>query len=88
MRTLSAALVVMLFLSWVMLTTPDPDSRCWEVDVMSSSFHGPPIETWHVVGRIESDSEGFVFVCREHGRIRVERFMVVGIRPAVRDTVE
>ncbi len=64
---------------WLLIPNPDLAAQCWEVEVYSS---GPsPTETWHVQGAIEADSEGFLFTCREHGRIRVERFFVVGIRP-------
>ncbi len=59
---------------------PDPASQRWEVDVLSAGPH--PIETWHVTGPIERDEEGFLFVCLEHGRFRVDACMVVAIREA------
>lgn len=77
----AAGLVVfaVLLAGWWAIPDPDPASQRWEIDVLSMGQH--PVETWHVTGPIERDEEGFLFVCREHGRFRIDACMVVAVRP-------
>ncbi len=66
-----------LAIGWAIPAT-DPATQCWEVDVISAGER--PVETWHVTGPIHRDDEGFLFVCREHGRFRIDACMVVAVR--------
>ncbi len=75
------ALVALVGL-WLILPDPDLSKQAWEVDVISAGER--PVETWHVLGPIERDEEGFLFVCKEHGRFRVDTCMVVAVRKGTR----
>lgn len=70
-----------LFAGWWFGMPPgvgEPENQRWEIVVRCP---GPwATETWHAVGPVYRDEDGFVFVSQEHGRIRIEREYVIAIR--------